>query len=91
MMTLRPITSQAAFYTLMRFILAEKNFNASKILLALWYLYVMFRNEACRRFGHIFHPGFSKGRAAAAGQKDRSSWQPDAESPTNLADREDFR
>lgn len=44
-MTARPVTSQATFSTLMRFILTEKNFNASKILLVFWYLYVMFRSE----------------------------------------------
>ncbi|MBB4273315.1 hypothetical protein GGE12_001069 [Rhizobium mongolense] len=44
-MTVQLIISQEALYTLMGFILAEKNFNASKILLALWYHYVMFRNE----------------------------------------------
>jgi hypothetical protein len=45
-MALQPIISQEALYTLMGFILSEKNFNASKILLVLWYHYVIFRNEA---------------------------------------------
>lgn len=45
-MALQPIISQEALYTLMGFILAEKNFNARKILLVLWYHYVIFPNEA---------------------------------------------
>ncbi|MBY5834931.1 hypothetical protein J3P71_26690 (plasmid) [Rhizobium leguminosarum] len=71
------------------FILAEKNYIARKILLALWYLYVIFSSEL-REVSAARHLGFVKGGALAVA-RGRAEVGSRMHHPRVFRDREDFR
>ncbi|MFF0953187.1 hypothetical protein ACFYE9_37855 [Rhizobium leguminosarum] len=70
-------------------ILDEKNYIARKILLALWYLYVIFSSEL-REVSAASHLGFVKGGALAVA-RGRAEIGSRMHHPREFRDWEDFR